>query len=271
MGRPRASGAAPLPSREGGGVPIFCQSAISLDLGRRGGDGPGPGSRGPFPPAPSARHAVRGTPSPMIAQITLSRLRATAFSASPWHMPRPRRARQYSPSLFSLRHGEPHEKTGGFPSPSSPRLDARADEADVPERRFLGAIPQCDARWSRSGTGRRRRRRPAPRPSSARPPGPSAGTRRTRPRKQGGDLRVEPRRLPDGLPHPPGRHPHLPALRGDGALGRSGRGRRRAGRCVRISRNSDCNGLLVDDSWFRVSHRRKTDYSYLDAGIISTC
>lgn len=102
----------------------------------------------------------------------MSRLRATAFSDSPWHVPRPRRARQYSPSLFSLRHGEPREKMGGFPSSSSPRMDARADEADVPERRFLGAIPQCGARWSRSGD----RATSTPPASSEAVLGPTPGT-----------------------------------------------------------------------------------------------
>lgn len=101
--------------------------------------------------APAARYAVYGTLSRMIAYVTSILFFATPFSASPWHMPRLRHRRQYSPKRLLLLARELHEKISRFLSLLLPCLDALTDDMEVPDRLFLGATPQYEAGWSWSG------------------------------------------------------------------------------------------------------------------------
>ena len=59
--------------------------------------------------------------------------------------------RQYSPKRLLLLTRLLHENMSRFFSLLLPCLDARTDDMEVPDRRFFGAMPQYEARWSWSG------------------------------------------------------------------------------------------------------------------------
>lgn len=115
-----------------------------------------------------------------------------------------------------------------------PCLDALADDREVPDCLFLGAIPQYDARWSRSGKSEMSTEMT----SSDAVRGADAGDGEQAGAggpvgEQGRDLGVEPGGLPRRLRYPPGsslsvvwasgaRAGNTPrALCGAGALGRA--------------------------------------------------